>query len=1270
MWPRGDDGGAKGLFETLRIDAANVLSAPQLRAISRDPVALEALGSRTLTRGALRDYLDEVLRRQDEGISDLVRNGLEPGIAACLAEELKTNNGAWLAYQRLSTAWLMNGITLLRGDVGATGLQLADIQAAVTRLEAANARLVALPVDDRDPGGQAVLDEILASQDRILDELSDRLNRLEGVVRTEAATVRADVEEVGARVDALRERVAPGTSGAFESVDDFFRPFQDPERVFSHAFPLVGREAQAELLAGLVGSQHRVAVLSAAGGVGKSRLLKEVLARIEAGEGGASVSILADPTAFDPRMLDDFAGIAVLALDDAHRHLDDLRRLAAAIAHRPGRFKLMLAARPYALPEVRRILLDARFGSEETLEVDLPFLSRPVLLDLAKEILGPDLENSAERILDAANNSPLVTVVAARLLVLHEIDPARLVDTEQARAEIFDRFGDVLVGDLGLDVEPAQARDALALISAIGPLRSWVNPLVERASEFLGLPRDRFVILLGRLADAGALVHPDGAYRIAPDLLSTHVLKAAAVSPTGGSNGFAERLIAHFGDLITGTLLRNLVDLLPGEVLGYARAIVDRGPVEVPDVTLADVLADRRTNPYDGLPEILRSLTAVTYLRADALDVLWRLGRDYPGNPRGSLDHPMRVLEDMGELLVGGDRACYDALVDAAARWVDAPGAFGHRHSPLVAIENLLDRRVAELGGDGVRTIWTDFPVCSSPLGGIRRRAIQVVVGITRSNDPVAQHRALSLLLEVLWTPWELDVGRVGPEEAAARERENQSIFVAIRALLGRVDSPFLSCVVARHLRDVRRRAGDTPTGASHRALLAELPPDLSAAVTRYVWLGRAQIDFFPDEEDFQRRSETIDRDVQATAEHLIDAIPETDRLKQRLEAEISSVTRHGVEAHPGLLLEVIAKYRPGTASALIGLVIADPASALVRFLPSLIIPYRDADPDGFSSFILAALESTDAMVLAAVAQSLGYIGPLQESEREAVRRLSERSEAEVVFGVLGALRRFPPDAAHEVDEIVEVLDVGEGMLLAEPLSEVYLRRADEGLAPQVWDMVLGKLVATFDVPEGGTALHSLIDALVRRDPVRAVTFFQDRIRRRLERDDNDRRDYQPVPYARLTTFSAGQADPAARREALGRVTAELIAPGAQGVYWLVDLFALLANGFDEVAVGALSLLVADEGRYGIDAVRQLLDRAPNRLVFDHPGFVELLLSEAGKAGRGTSEEGSASPARRGNTTTAHGSVRRVPERIPEYQGPGDAGNGRDSVRKRRPRVL
>ena len=207
-------GGADGetdsvpeLFAMLREDADRVLTDGRLRAVTDDPEALRVLGGGTSSvRAALRRYLEPYLRGHDEQVVALVRDGLEPQLAACFAEELTADrpesNRAWRAYQLLVHGSLQQGIADLSEGQGGIAATLQNLRPAIDAVRAWGERLEAMSAEERERTGEAALVQVIEeSRDTVLAAIVVESEATRGVLVAQSEATREAVAAVGDRVD-------------------------------------------------------------------------------------------------------------------------------------------------------------------------------------------------------------------------------------------------------------------------------------------------------------------------------------------------------------------------------------------------------------------------------------------------------------------------------------------------------------------------------------------------------------------------------------------------------------------------------------------------------------------------------------------------------------------------------------------------------------------------------------------------------------------------------------------------------------------------------------------------------------------------------------------------------------------------------------------------------------------------------------------------------------------------------------------------------------
>ncbi len=109
---------------------------------------------------------------------------------------------------------------------------------------------------------------------------------------------------------------------ALITAEEFFRPLVNTERLFHHAWELVGREETLNrLLEFAMSSQERIAVLPGRGGIGKTKLLWEFAKRFEEVPRTVRLRFVMPDIPFTATITDELSqGPFVVVMDDAHAH--------------------------------------------------------------------------------------------------------------------------------------------------------------------------------------------------------------------------------------------------------------------------------------------------------------------------------------------------------------------------------------------------------------------------------------------------------------------------------------------------------------------------------------------------------------------------------------------------------------------------------------------------------------------------------------------------------------------------------------------------------------------------------------------------------------------------------------------------------------------------------------------------------------------------------------------------------------------------------------
>lgn len=132
-------------------------------------------------------------------------------------------------------------------------------------------------------------------------------------------------------------------AGPWQTTEQFYNAFTVGRKAFSHQWQLVGRDTEtAEIVASLLIPSIRATFLIGAGGLGKSRVLKQTVENFEQTNKAALIRFLSPGEEVTSKSLEDLGqGAKLLIVDDAHER-DDLQILFQHTAILQNDTKLLL----------------------------------------------------------------------------------------------------------------------------------------------------------------------------------------------------------------------------------------------------------------------------------------------------------------------------------------------------------------------------------------------------------------------------------------------------------------------------------------------------------------------------------------------------------------------------------------------------------------------------------------------------------------------------------------------------------------------------------------------------------------------------------------------------------------------------------------------------------------------------------------------------------------------------------------------------------------
>lgn len=246
--------------------------------------------------------------------------------------------------------------------------------------------------------------------------------------------------------------------------------------------------------------------LSRHGGIGKSRVLKQVVEEYEAGHKDVLVRFLSPSDQVTQKSLEDLGSQAkVLVVDDAHDR-EDLQLLFQFVSDPSNFTKIVCAFRPYGLGHIEA-QASVFSLTERVLKIELKRPTPDQATALATQVLerfdGP--VTFAEAIGRQTCDSPLATVLEAQIVAVEQV-PIELAENEDTfKTTLLGKFRDIIAGKLGDAGDTEPIKKLLRILALFQPFNPDDASLYEILQAVEGLDAPQARRLIGLLSNGGVL---------------------------------------------------------------------------------------------------------------------------------------------------------------------------------------------------------------------------------------------------------------------------------------------------------------------------------------------------------------------------------------------------------------------------------------------------------------------------------------------------------------------------------------------------------------------------------------------------------------------------------------------------------------------------------------------------------------------------------------------------------------------------------------------
>jgi len=777
------------------------------------------------------------------------------------------------------------------------------------------------------------------------------------------------------------------------TTSDFFSRWDVEDRLFHHGAALVGRADVLERMVKFAGGGkgRKAMILSAAGGIGKTRLLRAIAEEVE-GKAPTRLIRFLNPDASEgaepPR--DEEASSMTVFHDDAHRMDISGLLLKILVGQQSDGSRLVLATRPGAEDALRERLMNAGYSSIDIEQLEIKRLNKSEMVELAASRLGTMDENVARSLAELSGGCALVTLVGAELLRRGDLTHLDLNRSDRFRDEVFHRFEGQELERLRGSVERPLMEKLLRSIALLSPWDHREKKNVEVMSEYIGILRGQIEAVCDTLIISGLVIQTHHGLRLTPDLFSDHLVYVFCYDSTGGVNKSVDLFLQHFQSGHSNSILNNLAGAEWRAIQKHGNAsssvvapiwqqflrdfaatsfwersrMLDKWSafaiyqpersVELArwamDLDTAEGKSgyaefDRQDQVLRYLPGLLRPVAIWSDSnRRAALDVFWRLKRDFPMGE--SLSSPDRFA-DFATIasFSHGNSAALVGVLDWLDQLMEGEDASLICEKPCSLIDVVLRPFFAQVikrtfNRDKQTVVFSTILVSVSRTKSFRDRVLTLIMGRIVPRGTVAAINALPVLAEAYR---QTDTSCELPDAAKRAWRpERLRALQLISEVAKRYPHPLIHFTIRRHLHWQAVYGKDEKEREGCQAIVGSMPKTNELNLARLTLSWSHDDSFLAHDENNrewwheQCKNEWLGM-LEGVVDNLVENHPTASGLHHYLVEWNQKCLDHGLQPKFGELLSEIARLDQTLACRILDVVVAASNSTLAENAANLI---------------------------------------------------------------------------------------------------------------------------------------------------------------------------------------------------------------------------------------------------------------------------------------------------------------------------------------------
>ncbi|MHA1756315.1 MAG: DUF4062 domain-containing protein [Promethearchaeota archaeon] len=1044
----------------------------------------------------------------------------------------------------------------------------------------------------------------------------------------------------------------------FISRNEYFKHYMDENKIFNHLIDLIGRKETIIELKNFIKSEKKIAILFGRGGIGKSKILFEFTRNFESVYKDWKLRFLSDGISLNNEVIRQLpAKKCLIVIDNAHQR-EDLNIILELIHRYPKRFKLILTSRNHGIPYIQSLFtrIGIDFKKVEQFK-EIKELNRDELKQLGNIVLRENHKKFLDPLLRVSKDSTLVLVIGGQLIRKNTIEPSLLERLSDFQKIVFNRFEEILIGEVSKEINPELCRKVLSLVAALSPVQLENTNFQKLASEFLKIQPYEFKQIIGILEKNGILFRRGRLLRITPDILSDHILYRACITETEELSGYAEDIFDKFKDSNPEQVLFNIAELdwrinregstisliehiwndietrfkngtnierlnilkiiekvayfEPSKSLKLVEFVI-KNPIPIEEINT--VFGLYQVNILHSLAPILRNIAFNISFLEKCCELLWKIGKDDKRSLSYYPDHPISVIKNLAKYDFNKPLIVNLTVLESIEKWLNETDIEDHLLILADFLELFLKKEDFTVSSEGYAAKISPFPVSLTKSRPLREKAIELFLKLYQKPFPKVVLRGFQGLFSDLSLPR----GTFGLEITQDLKdkwiTEQQSILKSIEDSVKKIKNPLIILKIKTDLFHFSEFNENDESKEIALSIIKGIPETFEIHLNQALWFNYER-DW--NYEDFKIYEKQVEESILPIVIEFLKLYDNYKIITEKLNKSFSNFQDCGIEPNPGQFLRFLCINNINLSMEICEYITKSPDSMLAKYINSFITEIRKKDLSKAIKLIKTAIKSKSKNICVSIAHGYNsnrWASSIKPKEIKILKKLIKHNERSVQLLAIQSIGNFPKELSSQAIKLLLKIKIGKDDEVANAICKNFYWQHNnmlENIKPNLQKKLLFKFMKIRELNDRNYALNRFLQDCSIRIPEAVIQFIIKRLDLLQKTEFFNDKKYYPYPFSKFVYSLTGIYQSPRYKEFLRKIRDRTCKMKKTEHFWLPIIFSDLSNNFCPESLEVLSEWIDSDDSQKLSRIGLLLRKAPPQILFSKTEFISTLLNKA-----------------------------------------------------------